>query len=358
MGFPPAPTTKIDWSNIGFKVREVNGHVETKYTKSSGQWAEPTFAEDPYLRIHGLAPGLNYGQHCYEGLKAFRQKDGQIRIFRPDQNALRLQHSASFIAIPQPPVDLFLKAVHLAVAKNAEFVPPHETGASLYIRPLLFGSSAQLGLSPPEEYTLLVYVLPVGVYHGIKPTDCLILENFDRAAPNGTGSAKVGGNYAPVLIHSEAAQKAGYGITLHLDSKTRTYVDEFSTSGFLALRYPSAPGEKYTLIIPDSKSVIKSVTSDSTADIARKRLGWNVEVRKIHYKEIETFDEVFAAGTAAGLLPIKSIELKSVGMKKILCETDEPGEGYKHLSTILKGIQQGLIEDTEGWCQPVEAPTQ
>ena len=132
------------------------------------------------------------GQHCYEGLKAFRQKDGQIRIFRPDQNARRLQHSASFIAVQAPSVDLFLKAVHLAVAKNAEYVPPHETGASLYIRPLLFGSSAQLGLNPPEEYTFLVYVLPVGVYHGVKPADCLVLETFDRAAPLGVGSAKIG----------------------------------------------------------------------------------------------------------------------------------------------------------------------
>lgn len=269
-----------------------------------------------------------------------------------------MQHSASFIAIPQPPIELFLEAVQLAVAKNAEFVPPHETGASLYIRPLLFGSSAQLGLSPPEEYTLLVYVLPVGVYHGVKPVDCLVLEHFDRAAPNGVGSAKVGGNYAPVLIHSEAAYKQGYGITLHLDSGTRTYIDEFSTSGFLALRNPANSSEKPTLIIPDSNSVIKSVTSDSAAHIAAKRLGWNVEVRKVHYNEIPTFSEVFAAGTAAGLLPIKSIELKSQGIKKVYCESDEPGEGYKKLSDILKGIQRGLVEDSDGWCSLVEAPTQ
>lgn len=269
-----------------------------------------------------------------------------------------MQHSASFIAIPPPPVDLFLKAVNLAVAKNADFVPPHETGASIYIRPLLFGSSAQLGLSPPEEYTLLVYVLPVGVYHGVKPTACLILENFDRAAPNGTGSAKVGGNYAPVLIHSEAASRAGYGITLHLDSGTRTYIDEFSTSGFIALKQPTSPGGKPTLLIPDSNSVIQSVTSDSVCKIAQNRLHWNVECRKIHYNELTSFSEVFAAGTAAGLLPIKSIELKSKGLKTVYCETDEPGEGYRELSGALKGIQRGLLEDTDRWCQLVEAPAQ
>ena len=296
------------------------------------------------------------GQHCYEGLKAFRQKDGQIRIFRPDQNARRLQHSASFIAVQAPSVDLFLKAVHLAVAKNAEYVPPHETGASLYIRPLLFGSSAQLGLNPPEEYTFLVYVLPVGVYHGVKPADCLVLETFDRAAPLGVGSAKIGGNYAPVLIHSEAARQAGYGITLHLDSGSRTYIDEFSTSGFLALRSPKTPGGPPTLVIPDSTSVIKSVTSDCIAQIAQKHLSWPVEVRKVHYTEIESFSEVFAAGTASGLLPIRSIELRSKGLKKVYCYTDEPGDGYKQLNEILKGIQMGLVKDTEGWCQLVVAP--
>lgn len=267
-----------------------------------------------------------------------------------------MQHSASFIAAQAPPVDLFLKAVHLAVAKNAEYVPPHETGASLYIRPLLFGSSAQLGLNPPDEYTFLVYVLPVGVYHGTKPTDCLILESFDRAAPLGVGSAKVGGNYAPVFIHSEAARQAGYGITLHLDSGSRTYIDEFSTSGFLALCPPAAPGRPPTLVIPDSASVIKSVTSDCTAQIAQKHFGWQVEVRKVHYSEIKSFSEVFAAGTAAGLLPIKSIELKSKGLKMVYCDTDEPGDGYKQLSETLKGIQRGLVEDTEGWCQLVVAP--
>ena len=130
-----------------------------------------------------------------------------------------MQHSASFISIPDVPIDHFNRCVHLAVSLNAEYVPPHETGAAMYIRPLLFGSSAQLGLNPPEEYTFLVYVLPVGVYHGVKPVAALVLEDFDRAAPEGTGSAKVGGNYAPVLRHSQKAYAEGYGITLHLDSR-------------------------------------------------------------------------------------------------------------------------------------------
>jgi len=149
----------------------------------------------------------------------------------------------------------------------------------MYIRPLLFGSSAQLGLNPPEEYTFLVYVLPVGVYHGVKPVAALVLEDFDRAAPEGTGSAKVGGNYAPVLRHSQKAYAEGYGITLHLDSKTRTVIDEFSTSGFIGI---TQNGDEISMVVPDSKSVIKSVTSESVCEIARS-FGWKVEARPVSY---------------------------------------------------------------------------
>ena len=190
-----------------------------------------------------------------------------------------MQHSASFISIPDVPIDHFNRCVHLAVSLNAEYVPPHETGAAMYIRPLLFGSSAQLGLNPPEEYTFLVYVLPVGVYHGVKPVAALVLEDFDRAAPEGTGSAKVGGNYAPVLRHSQKAYAEGYGITLHLDSKTRTVIDEFSTSGFIGI---TQKGDEISMVVPDSKSVIKSVTSESVCEIARS-FGWKVEARPVSY---------------------------------------------------------------------------
>jgi branched-chain amino acid aminotransferase len=226
-----------------------------------------------------MAPGLNYGQQCYEGMKAFRSPSNDINIFRAVQNAERMQHSASYISIPPVPRDHFIDCIHLAVGLNAAYVPPHETGAAMYIRPLLFGSSAQLGLNPPEEYIFCVYVLPTGVYHGTHPVDALILEHFDRAAPEGTGSAKVGGNYAPVLKWSEKAHTDGYGITLHLDSKTRSVIDEFSTSGFIGVK---KEGESYTLVVPDSKNVIKSVTADSICEIA-KSFGWKVEARPVSF---------------------------------------------------------------------------
>lgn len=351
--FPPPPVNTIDWSNVGFRVREVNGHIESHYSVKTGKWTEPQFIEDPYLRIHGMAPGLNYGQQCYEGMKAFRSPNNEINIFRPTQNAERMQHSASFISIPAVPTELFQKACKLAVGLNAAYVPPHETGAAMYIRPLLFGSSAQLGLNPPEEYTFCVYVLPTGVYHGTHPVDALILESFDRAAPDGTGSAKVGGNYAPVMRWSDKARNAGYGITLHLDSKTRSVVDEFSTSGFIgALK----DGENVTLVVPDSKNAIKSITSDSVCQIARS-FGWKVEARPITYEELPSFSEVMAAGTAAALVPIKSITMESKGDRfEYRNGSDEPGPVCVKLLTMLKGIQLGKIEDKFGWLNRVEKP--
>lgn len=195
-------------------------------------------------------------------------------------------NSASFISIPSVPESHFVTCVHSAVALNAEYVPPHSTGAALYVRPLLFGSSAQLGLNPPDEYTFCVYVMPVGVYHGVHPVNALILEEFDRAAPEGTGSAKIGGNYAPVLRWSDKAREDGFGITLHLDSKTRSMIDEFSTSGFIGIKEVSG---KITMAIPDSKSVIKSVTSDSCQELA-KSFGWAVETRQVSIKPLPSVD--------------------------------------------------------------------
>ncbi|CAG8974428.1 hypothetical protein HYALB_00004124 [Hymenoscyphus albidus] len=352
MVFPPPPVNTIDWSDIGFKVREVNGHIESHYSVKTEKWTPPKFVTDPFLRIHGMAPGLNYGQQAYEGLKAFRTPDNKITIFRPQKNAVRLQHSASFISVPPVPEKTFMECVHAAVALNAAYVPPHETGAAMYIRPLVFGSCAQLGLSPPEEYMFCVYVLPVGVYHGVHPVKALILEEFDRSAPDGTGSAKVGGNYAPVLRWSDKARNEGYGITLHLDSKTRSEIDEFSTSGFIGVK---KEGESVTLVVPDSKCVIKSVTSDSCLRIAESK-GWKVEERSIIYEELPTFTEVFAAGTAAALVPIKSITRTSRNetTQYIKEDSEDPGPVCVEILSTLKGIQQGKIQDSFGWNYGVE----
>ncbi|KAI1452637.1 branched-chain amino acid aminotransferase II [Annulohypoxylon moriforme] len=370
--FPPPPVNTIDWSNVGFRVREVNGHIESHYSVKTGKWTAPQFVTDPYIRIHGMAPALNYGQQAYEGLKAFRNPSGDIQIFRPDRNAVRMQHSADVISVPPVPTDLFIDAVKAAVSLNAEYVPPHETGAAMYIRPQIYGSSAQLGLSPPEEYTFCVYVLPTGVYHGTHPVNALILDDFDRAAPNGTGNAKIGGNYAPVLRWSDKARNEGFGITLHLDSATHSEIDEFSTSGFIGA---IADGDNVTLVAPDSKSVIQSVTADSVLDIARS-FGWKVEKRPIKYTELPKFSEVMAAGTAAALVPIRSITRRfdpaspqsissagahsrlstESGVEKVTFIPDaneDAGPICLRLLTQLKGIQLGKVKDNSGWIFPV-----
>lgn len=340
---------------MGFKVREVNGHVTSTYSHTTTQsWSAPEFVASPFLSVHGMAPGLNYGVQAYEGLKAFRTPSGSISTFRPDQNAKRMANSAEFISVPTVPEDHFLKCVEMAVALNAEFVPPHESGAAMYVRPLLFGSSAQLGLVPTVEYTFVVFVMPTGVYHGVHPVDALILEEYDRSAPEGTGSAKVGGNYAPVLRWTERAKKEGFGITLHLDSQTRSEIDEFSTSGFVGVK---KDGDQITVVVPDSKNIIKSITSESVCDIARKIFGYKVEKRRIAYEELGSFSEIMAAGTAASLVPIKNITMKSKNDKFSYGNgSDEPGEVCVKLLNTLRGIQLGKIEDKFGWCFNVGAP--
>ncbi|KAM0425515.1 hypothetical protein ACHAPT_009304 [Fusarium lateritium] len=354
--FPPPPVNTIDWSNVGFKVREVNGHIESTYSRTTGKWTPLRFVADPYMRIHGMAPALNYGQQAYEGLKAFRTPgDEGITIFRPDRNATRLQHSADVVSMPHVPVDMFLEAVRAAVALNAEFVPPHDTGAALYIRPQLYGSSAQLGLSAPEEYIFAVFVIPTGVYHGAHPVKALILEEFDRAAPNGTGHAKVGGNYAPVLRWSDKAREEGFGITLHLDSVKHEEIDEFSTSGFIGAQ---VNGDDVTLVVPDSHCVIDSVTSDSIQQLGRS-YGWKLEKRPIKYSELRQFNEVFAAGTAAALVPIRSITRRVDGQTETLTyipdSQEEPGPLFGKLLKHLKDIQLAKAEDKFNWRFPVSA---
>jgi branched-chain amino acid aminotransferase len=307
------------------------------------------------MSIHGMAPGLNYGQQVYEGLKAFRHpNNSKITVFRADRNAKRMQNSAEVVSIPPVPEELFIQCVRLAVGANAEYVPPHESGSTMYVRPLLFGSSAQLGLSPPDGYTLAVFVMPTGVYHGAKAVDALILEDFDRSAPHGTGHAKIGGNYAPVLRHSDKARREGFGITLHLDSATRSEVDEFSTSAFIGVR---RDGDKITVVHPDSRNAIDSVTAASVGEIARS-LGFAVEKRRVGYEELGQFDEVIAAGTAAAMVPVRSITMRSKCDKfQYRCgDQGQGGEVCVKLLQTLRGIQSGTIKDAWGWNMEIQAP--
>ncbi|PYH86089.1 branched-chain amino-acid transaminase [Aspergillus uvarum CBS 121591] len=354
--FPAEPAANIEWEKVGVSFLDVNGHVESDFNFQTGTWSDPLFVEDHYLRVHGLAPGLNYGQQVFEGMKAYRNKSGQIQVFRPTDHGLRMQRSCEAVSIPAIPEPLFWDAVNLAVARNSEFVPPHETEAALYIRPLAFGSGGWMPVAAGMQYKFCVYALPFCAYHGTLPVDAVVLEELDRAAPVGVGNVKVGGNYAPVLKWSDKARKEGFGITLHLDSRTRSEIDEFSTSGFVGIKYGDGGAEgPYTLVVPNSQCVIKSVTSTSVIDLARS-LGWRVEVRPIPYDELAFFDEVIAVGTAAMITSIRSITHRSKGQFFKFNTSDKPGSVCEKLSIKLKAIQKGDVADPFGWLRQVVDP--
>ena len=242
---------------------------------------------------------------------------------------------------------------------NAEFVPPHDTGASLYVRPVAFGVGPNLVLAPGNDYIFTVYVTPTGNYHGHAPVAALVLEAFDRAAPRGTGHAKVGGNYAPVLRHQQAAQAEGYGITLHLDAVARRDVDEFSTSAFVGVEYADkgVAGEPPTLLAPTSPSTIRSVTQDSVCDIAES-WGWKVERGPVPWPRLAALHEVWGVGTAAALVPVKSITRRSTGEAFELrgVPGGRPQWAWEKMMDALKGYQLGKLEDRFGWLDYVEEP--
>ena len=293
-------------------------------------------------------------QQAFEGLKAYRMPSGEIQIFRPSKNALRMMRSVAYVSIPQVPEEQFLTCVNMAVALNARYVPPHGASAALYIRPIIFGTSPTLSMASPDRYTFCVYVTPVGVAYGVGSVRALILEDYDRVAPQGTGPAKVGGNYSPLVRHIEKAGESNHGILLHLDSKTRTEIDEFSMSGFVGIKIDEEENDSgYRVVVPYPKRAIESVTSDSVCEIA-KDLGWRTERRAVGYEELPGFSEVLAVGTAGTLVPIKSITRKSTDdVFSFNGDSDEPGPCCAKLLSILKGIQQGKLEDRFHWCRKV-----
>ena len=254
---------KIDWSSLGFSYMETNCHI--RYVWRDGSWGAGELVREPYLRLHIAATALHYGQAAFEGLKAFACRDGRVRLFRPQANARRLATSARRICMAQVPEELFLEAIRRVVDANREFVPPYGTGGSLYIRPLLIGSGAQIGVSPAKEYTFIVLVTPVGAYYkgGLKPVRAIVLDDYDRAAPQGVGHTKVAGNYAASLEPHHLAHEQGFPVELYLDAREHRYVEEFGTSNFIAITKDG----KY--VTAKSSSILPSVTNDGLQAVAR-----------------------------------------------------------------------------------------
>lgn len=339
-------TEELDWGKLSFGYIPTDYNVRCYYR--DGKWGDIEVSQSETINLHIAATALHYGQEIFEGLKAFRGKDGKVRIFRLEENAKRIIESAKGIMMAPVPVELFTEMVKKVVKLNERFVPPYGSGASLYIRPLEIGISAQVGVKPATEYLFLILVTPVGPYfkEGFKPTNICIMREFDRVAPKGTGRWKVGGNYAASLEAGERAHSLGYSAVLYLDPKEKKYLDECGPANFFAIK-----DGKY--ITPASESILPSITNKSLMQLAED-MGVKVERRHITVDELRDIDEAAAVGTAAVASPVGEIDDLDTGEKYIVSKNGEPGPITTRLYNTLRGIQLGEIEDVHGWCTILE----
>lgn len=336
----------IDWKSLPF------GYLKTDYNVRcyfrDGKWGELEVSTDNQVNLHIAATCLHYGQEIFEGLKAYRGIDGRIRLFRWRENARRMIRSAQGILMEPFPEELFGEAIKKVVKLNERFVPPHGTGATLYIRPLLIGTGPEVGVKPSGEYMFMVFVTPVGPYfkEGFKPVDILLCREYDRAAPHGTGKYKVGGNYAASLMSLKVAKEKGYATALYLDPKENKYIDEAGPANFFAIK-------NNTYITPDSPSILESITNMSIMEMAGK-LGMGVEKRKVPLEELATFEEAGFCGTAAVICSIHKIVDDQTNRQYIFCKESRPGPVCTKLYNELTAIQFGDKPDTFGWVDFVE----
>lgn len=337
---------ELDWGNLSFGYMPTDYNVRCHYR--NGKWGEIEVSSSETINLHIAATSLHYGQEIFEGLKAFRGKDGKIRIFRLEENAKRIAESAKGILMAPVTPELFKEMVVKVVKLNERFVPPYGSGASLYIRPLEIGTSAQVGVKPASEYLFLVLVTPVGPYfkEGFRPTNICIMREYDRVAPKGTGRWKVGGNYAASLSAGEHAHELGYSAVLYLDPKEKKYLDECGPANFFAIK-----DGRY--ITPASESILPSITNMSLQQIA-KDMGIEVECRHIPLEELETVQEAAACGTAAVASPIAEIDDLDTGKKYVIAKDGNPGPVTTALYNRLRAIQLGEVEDTHRWNTVVE----
>lgn len=336
----------IDWGNLGF------GYVQTDYRYVSdfkdGSWDEGRLTKDANVVINECAGVLQYAQTVFEGMKAYTTEDGRIVTFRPDLNAERMENSAKRLEMPVFPKDRFVQAVIDTVKANAAYVPPYGSGATLYIRPYMFGSNPVIGVKPADEYQFRVFTTPVGPYFkgGIKPLT-ICVSDFDRAAPHGTGHIKAGLNYAMSLHAIMEAHRNGYDENMYLDAATRTKVEETGGANFLFITKDNK------VVTPKSGSILPSITRRSLVYVAEHYLGLEVEEREVYFDEVKDFAEYGLCGTAAVISPVGKI----VNHGQEICfpsGMDEMGPVTRKLYDTLTGIQMGRIEAPEGWIQEIK----
>ncbi len=335
---------KIDWKNLGFNYIKTPYRYLAEY--KDGEWSKGTLTEDNVLHIHEGSTALHYGQQCFEGLKAYRCEDDSINLFRPYENAKRLNRSAERLRMPLVPEEMFVEAVKEVVKANEGFVPPHDSGATLYIRPLLIGVGPNIGVSPAPEYIFTVFCMPVGPYFkgGLTATNFIVSE-FDRAAPMGTGAVKVGGNYAASLQPGKEAQERNYSDCVYLDPATHTKIEEVGSANFFGITADNQ------FITPVSPSILPSITKYSLLYLAEKRLGMTAVEGDVYLNQLDQFTEAGACGTAAVISPIGGLETGN-GFHVFYSET-EVGPVTTKLYNELVGIQFGDVEAPEGWIEKI-----
>jgi branched-chain amino acid aminotransferase len=336
---------KLNWEELGFEYIKTDQRYISVW--KDGAWDGGKLVEDNYLRVSESATGLHYGQQCFEGLKAYRTKDGHIQLFRPDENAKRMQKTCEKILMPEVPVDKFVDACVQVVKANEEYVPPYGTGASLYIRPFMFGTGNTIGVNPAPEYIFCVFCMPVGAYFkgGMTPVN-FITTDYDRAAPMGTGAAKVGGNYAASLQPHKEAAEAGYADCIYLDAATHTKIEEVGAANFFGITKDDI------FVTPQSPSILPSITKYSLLYLAEHYMNMKVEERDVEIANIDEFKEAGACGTAAVISPIGAISHK--GQKHVFHSETEVGPVTEELYNTLTGIQRGDVEAPEGWIHIVK----
>jgi branched-chain amino acid aminotransferase len=330
----------MDYSSLGFKYHPTDFYYVRHF--KDGQWQTGSLTKDRFLSMSMFSQVLHYGQEAFEGLKAFAAKDGSINIFRPDMNAKRLKRSCQRLLMPELPEKDFIDAVIEVVKANRKHVPPYGSGASLYIRPVLFGIGDNLGVNPASEYIFAIMTSPVGPYFkgDLKPVRMLVSE-YDRAAPFGTGDIKTGGNYASSLLPNRLAKQQGFADCIYLDPATHTKIDEVGAANFFGIT------KKGVYVAPVSSSILPSITQDSLKYLAMDKLGLEVEERDVYLTELEEFEEVGACGTAAAVTPIYEI----VHKEKVIYQKDPNKVGLvsQQLSKIMTDIQVGNLKINLNW---------
>ncbi|MGL5416182.1 MAG: branched-chain amino acid aminotransferase [Clostridium sp.] len=335
----------IDWGNLGFD------YIKTDYRYVSvwenGSWDEGNLVEDNKLLIEEGSPALHYGQQCFEGLKAYRTKEGHVNLFRPNKNAERMNASADRLLMPHVPVEKFVEACEKVIKANAKYIPPYGTGATLYLRPFLIGVGDNIGLKPATKFIFSIFCIPVGPYFkgGMKPVNFLI-SDYDRAAPNGTGAAKVGGNYAGSLIAQKMAKDKGFADAIFLDPATHTKIEEVGSANFFGITADNK------FITPLSPSILPSITKYSLLDIAKTYFNMETLEEDVFLKDLDKFVEAGACGTAAVITPIGGIEIDE--KLHVFHSETEVGPITQKLYDTLVGIQFGDVEAPKGWIYKIE----